>query len=336
MNSPTQVIDPDGELVIVLRNFDKPFAEETKYLGVNMVALDSLIEKLENWSSPTTNVNPIADLAGKAYRIQVSAKHLALASSYFKTLLGGSWKETTTPFPSGFIEIAANGWGIDALLILLRIVHFTVLADYYQCKEALGFFSQTWIAELDQQLPTTYGRDLILWLWVSWFFGLSEQFLQLISTAMSTCDHQICSRGLPISGKILDERSDLINQGREQAIGNIIDRLFDYRAQFLSGSAGCHFECSSIMYGTLSKAMESHHLLSLRPVAPYRRLGLHQLVKNVKAFKSPEWCTRPAPYYHNIHQCAHSSFASLFGELNGCVAGLELSKLAGTPPSLEV
>lgn len=57
------------------------------------------------------------------FRIQVSAKHLALASSVFKKILTGGWKESITYLQKGSVEITAGSWDIEALLIILRIIH---------------------------------------------------------------------------------------------------------------------------------------------------------------------------------------------------------------------
>ena len=43
-------------------------------------------------------------------RIQVSAKHLILASCVFKKLLTGGWKESVTYLQKGSVEITAESW----------------------------------------------------------------------------------------------------------------------------------------------------------------------------------------------------------------------------------
>jgi hypothetical protein len=56
-------------------------------------------------------------------RIQVSAKHLMLASPVFKKALTGKWKEGSTFVGTGSVEITTEGWDVEAFLILLRILH---------------------------------------------------------------------------------------------------------------------------------------------------------------------------------------------------------------------
>jgi hypothetical protein len=123
-------------------------------------------------------------LTERSFGIQVSAKHLTLASSVFKKILTGGWKESATYLQEGPVEITTEGRDIEALLTLLRVIHcqnhivhrklvlemlakVAVLGDFFKCKEAVGFFADIWIEALDGKPPTTYCRDLIIWLWIS-------------------------------------------------------------------------------------------------------------------------------------------------------------------------
>jgi hypothetical protein len=87
------------------------------------------------------------------------------------------------------------------------------------------------------------------------------------------------------------------------------------------------------MYGALTKELHRVGLLSpfrLLPVAPFRGWAYRQLLEKVSSIKSPTWCTRMRDrwgYDSGIsqHQCDSSSFAQLFGHLDGSVAGLGLN-----------
>ncbi|KAF4182503.1 hypothetical protein CNMCM8694_006753 [Aspergillus lentulus] len=156
------------------------------------------------------------------FRIQVSAKHSILASSFFKKLLKGAWKESLTYLQKGSVEITADTWDIDALLIVLRVVHgqyydvprkitletlakVAVLANYYDCKEALDVLANIWINALEETIPKSYSRDLFLWLWISWFFQLPAQFREATSTAMSCSNNRIDNLGLPIPDNVISK-----------------------------------------------------------------------------------------------------------------------------------
>ncbi|PWY72993.1 hypothetical protein BO70DRAFT_399066 [Aspergillus heteromorphus CBS 117.55] len=120
----------------------------------------------------------------------------------------------------GTVEIAAESWDVEAPSLFLAVLHcqnaqvprklgpkmqdkVAVLADYYQCKEVLGLFAELWFPFLEE-LPTTYCRNLMLCLWVSWFFGLPSQFQPLTSTAMSQSSFSINNVGLPIPHSGID------------------------------------------------------------------------------------------------------------------------------------
>jgi hypothetical protein len=90
-----------------------------------------------------------------------------LASSVFKNILTGGWKESVTHLQKGSVEITTEGWDIEALLILLRAIHsqnyhiprkltlemlakVAVLVDYYECKEAMSVWTTIWIDALER------------------------------------------------------------------------------------------------------------------------------------------------------------------------------------------
>ncbi|QKX64033.1 uncharacterized protein TRUGW13939_11206 [Talaromyces rugulosus] len=259
MDSPTHVIDPDGEVVIVLLNADSPFAEMSEDMFADgyprtVSELDGEIEYSENHMDPPEPIPPptedlsvaeepihteepvsaeesspaewpVEQLVGSGlvpesldracFRIQVSAKHLMLASSVFRKLLTGGWKESVTYSGKNPTEITAEDWDIEALLILLRAIHgqqyqipqkltlemlakVAVLADYYKCKEAVYVWTTAWIDALEKERPETYSRDLFLWLWISWFFQLPTQFEETTSTIMTCSNGVISNLGLPI------------------------------------------------------------------------------------------------------------------------------------------
>lgn len=166
------------------------------------------------------------DLAERSFCIQVSAKHLTFSSPVFKRILTGGWKESVTLLEKGSVEVIAESWDIHALLILLRVIHcrneniprkltlemlakIAVLSDYYECKEALAFTSDIWISALEEGVPTTFSRELILWLWISWFFRLPTQFEIATSTAMSLSNGWIHSLELPLPNKVLSKSCPL-------------------------------------------------------------------------------------------------------------------------------
>jgi hypothetical protein len=78
-----------------------------------------------------------------------------------------------------------------------------VLADYYECNDLVGFIRDAWITCLREELPDTYTRNLILWLWVSWYFNMPMKFKKATSIAMSQSKDEINALELPIPARII-------------------------------------------------------------------------------------------------------------------------------------
>jgi len=149
-----------------------------------------------------------------AVNLRVSSKHLILASRYFKTALNGPWTQASSPGCSR--SIYANDWDPEAFLILMSIIHgrnqqvprviglellakIAVLVDYYDCHEAVEVFAEIWLRELRSQLPAQVGRELVLWLCVSWVFGYAEVFTFVTTTALQQSQEPLPTLGLPIT-----------------------------------------------------------------------------------------------------------------------------------------
>ncbi|KAG6093291.1 hypothetical protein E4U30_004469 [Claviceps sp. LM220 group G6] len=156
---------------------------------------------------------------GNEIQFRLSSRHLALASPVFQTMFNGSWKEsapssdqsegsgkTWAPLQNGpdcpvRYELTATEWDTKIFLLLMNIIHcrnklvplssdlttlvkMAVLVDYYQCEEATQLAAGLWIGKLSDNLPTSYGRDCVAWMFVSWVFSRSEIFEKMTKLAI--------------------------------------------------------------------------------------------------------------------------------------------------------
>ncbi|KAF4509344.1 hypothetical protein G6O67_003522 [Ophiocordyceps sinensis] len=182
------VMDPDGDVLFILRNANAPFA--------SCVAFKPWLDLLPNYRSPVllpdkgidlTMPKPLsatlqsstpAQVSTEAaeqsvpnppeIRMKLSSKHLMLASSYFKKMMTNQWKEADKNTAPGYsYVVSATDWDAQALTILMRVIHgrtalvprtielellakIAVLVDYYDCFEAVAIFSETWNRNLDR------------------------------------------------------------------------------------------------------------------------------------------------------------------------------------------
>ncbi|GFF55513.1 hypothetical protein CNMCM6936_005639 [Aspergillus lentulus] len=340
MEEGTHVIDPDGEVVIIVHNPNAPFAvwndesaqveEPTKSEKSEEVAerVDPVLTLTFDGRSIATNDEPADGPVEGEDGIPSKVDPC------------GKWKEGSTFVGTGSVEITTEGWDVEAFLILLRILHcqhhklpkrvnlelaakIAVLADYYECNDLVGFIRDAWINCLREELPDMYSRNLILWLWISWYFNMPMKFKKATSIAMSQSKDEINALELPIPARIIYE----MNQKRQQAICKIILQLQQEREAFMTGSKGCNFECRSIMLGSLTGQMHKKGLLESEVKFYYKACNIKDLTKSVQPFVAPKW--RASIYSHEPgygdHKCPHSSF-SLLESSRDTVEGLKLKQ----------
>ncbi|KAG6265143.1 hypothetical protein E4U48_006066 [Claviceps purpurea] len=175
---------------------------------------------------------------GNEVQFRLSSRHLALASPVFQTMLNGSWKEsapslhqyegsdkTWAPLQNGpdcpvRHELTATEWDPKVFLLLMNIIHcrnklvplssdlttlvkIAVLVDYYQCEEATQLAAGLWIDKLSDKLPTSYGRDCVAWMFVSWVFSRHEIFENMTKLAIRGSAGGLGTIHLPFPPKLL-------------------------------------------------------------------------------------------------------------------------------------
>lgn len=150
----------------------------------------------------------------KEVRFRLSSKHIILASPYFKTMLGGPWREADE------LELEADDWDTEALLIIMRVIHgqnqhvprliklellakIAVLVDYYECRDAIDLAAEIWIKQLTP--PEEPSKDLVFWLLISWVFRREEIFRAITTIALRQSQGPLQAFNLPIPESILSK-----------------------------------------------------------------------------------------------------------------------------------
>jgi hypothetical protein len=159
--------------------------------------------------------------SGTTYRIQASGKHLALASPVFKQqVLRAERRKGIANLHEEPAEIYAKDWHLEAFLVVLGVIHcqnsglprtlsleklahVATIAHHYQCRDAIGILQDIWIKALPSPDTTLFSPDLVLWLWVSFFFELDDILSKVSSAVMSLGIGPINNLDLPFPHQLL-------------------------------------------------------------------------------------------------------------------------------------
>ncbi|KAF9779377.1 hypothetical protein IL306_001922 [Fusarium sp. DS 682] len=205
MNSISYVIDPDGDIELVLNEpnchdiIPERFvqhgesADDSPDKDFDNSALGGRYKIFDNFDTPTY-IDQYGDLdfleeTPEMVRIRVSSKHLTLASKTFRTMLNGPWAESTYSYHCGPRPVATSDWDAKALAIVLDVIHgrfqkipkiinlallarIATIVDYYQCHESMELISGLWLEEfyVRQPNPDEYSNKVLLRLYISWVF----------------------------------------------------------------------------------------------------------------------------------------------------------------------
>lgn len=165
-------------------------------------------------------------------RFRLSSRHLILASSYFNRMLTGPWKESNIE-PGCDFTISARDWDVEALLILMNIIHgqarkvprklstellakVSVIVDYYQCIEAVEIFAERWLIGIPPIDAKFLNRDLMLRLLISWVFSDSDAFTAVTARLLYFARGPIKSLKLPIPEAILSRHLPLMRHYQDR------------------------------------------------------------------------------------------------------------------------
>jgi hypothetical protein len=182
---------------------------------------------VESSVSETANPGPQIDkILDESIHYHVSSRHLMVASSWFmRAMTKEGWAESSRNEEDKLFNIKAANWDPEAFLILLNIFHLrnrqvprtvslemlakiAVLVDYYHdCGEAIELFTTIWIDHLraNSTIPTTYCRDLVLWICIARVFNLRDDFNQATLVAVTQSEETFRTLRLPISSSVCGE-----------------------------------------------------------------------------------------------------------------------------------
>ena len=184
--------DPDGDVVLILSarqsNAPKPPSLELKS-GTgsdDKSTISTSAASDSNESQPMTHASHIIPPGERIVR--VSSKHLILASSVFKAMLGNGFREGAHLSLLGELTLPLPEDDANTLVILLDLIHgrlkrvprqfdlerlitISILVDKYQLHEVVEMVADVWINYLRSSIPTSYTQDVASWILITWVFN---------------------------------------------------------------------------------------------------------------------------------------------------------------------
>lgn len=138
--------------------------------------------------------------------VQVSSRHLALASRVFRAMFDGKFRESLKPGRSQLIPLPLPDDNLDAMLLLLAIIHgltrrvprkvnekmyleVVILVDKYDFHQVAEVFMDMWFGALGVPSPDVSSPDLASWIYICWVLGKRDtcQDLTKIAQYERTC-----------------------------------------------------------------------------------------------------------------------------------------------------
>ncbi|KAF2117945.1 hypothetical protein BDV96DRAFT_517779 [Lophiotrema nucula] len=307
----------------------------------------------ETTLEPQKNDNTSQELTeneAQSHSVQylVSSRHLMLASPWFqRALTREGWTESDRD-ADGRYCIRTSGWDSNALLILLNILHLrnrrvprllsletlakiAVLVDYYECAEAVDLFGDVWTNAYEETpVPTSLCRDLVLWLWVSWSFQLTEKFEQATFVAIKHSIGDFDTLDLPLPAAVTEAIEKARQEGMLKLQSGLAALLGEYRSKQYScpvGSGTSSFECGSMMYGALIKGMDTVGISTEGD--SFDGISLEELCNDIRRIRSPTWYySGSSGYYQSQHMCKLTRpLKDMTDEVEKSLKGLKLEKL---------
>ncbi|KAL3478366.1 hypothetical protein BJX99DRAFT_256483 [Aspergillus californicus] len=255
----------EGDLLIVLRNSNDPFAvwEQGQY------------PKTVHFASDEDPANrPV---------FKVSSERMLHASAVFEDLF---LQRKRAPG-----NITIRGWDARALHIVLEAIHggnqivphfvslemlakIAVFVELFQCQKSLELYTDFWIKPLKKNIPLiSNSRDLLLWLWVTYAFSIDHEWRILAVSVMERSCGPISALKLPFPPKLIGK----LNATRESAIQRLIDNVYNKYQWLAVNPRGCSFYCKATMLGVIMLRMIGSNLFILgsseKPVAPFYNLS---------------------------------------------------------------
>ncbi|KAI1302065.1 hypothetical protein F5Y03DRAFT_216856 [Xylaria venustula] len=346
MEEQCMVLDPDGDLLVILRNPDRttdpsddegqpidpdysyvtefePFEREPSSLKTTIVA---------DFDDETTSI-PSDDDSEHEWVFKTSSKHLALSSTYFKNTLKRDWHEATKIHEDGLKHWEVQDFDAKAMEIVLSVIHLrnsTIprtlhdldtlveiarIVDYLECHEAMELYASLWIRGLEYRVPDVYNIELLRWICIAGVFRHKKLFERCTRVAIKENHLGIPTLGLPILPRI----SKVINDTRMDHLDKVFASVYSLMDS-LTQDTICSLECDAFCLGILIKRLQAE-FRTPRPKRPYPKMSIDKALRVLTQLStSVDWSL--APSAHSF--CGFNDLELSLFQLEIQIVGLDL------------
>lgn len=221
-------VDPDADTLLIIPHPSKQFApwpqENSPPASPSADASSGVYAGILRGSSRPPNM--YASIASSnppdETRIKVSSRHLALASAHLRNKFRHLPDGSAAAEADGRWHVTLGGYDAAAVVIVMDVIHgrgrkvpraldletlakVAVFVDTFRCLDAVEVYAERWFLKLEGQVPREYGRDLLLWIYVSYVFRQSEVFQKATKIAVLQSQGPIRTLGLHIRAGVISE-----------------------------------------------------------------------------------------------------------------------------------
>ncbi|PTB66963.1 hypothetical protein BBK36DRAFT_1199032 [Trichoderma citrinoviride] len=317
-------IDGDGDTILILQKANQPIAARDSDTPWDDALPQYLTEEARRNGS------------------ELSSSKLALASPKCRQLTPSNLPETRSSIAYKYI-LLAEGWDEKALELVMNIIHgrtagvpeqisldmlakIAVIVAHYECSEALKPYADKWISKLDEPFPTSYSRNLVLRLFISWVFTDEFDFKELTRIVVRESRGPMHSLGLPLPARIIKA----IDKKRRRIIDKLFFSLNELKKGLGKPSPTCSSiypahsapSCCTILPDALVDGLRDVGLESV-PNAQFSGYSIVALEEALRRFERPNVASL-------LWSCQlHGSLCFLPAEVSHVLRGLQLENVQG-------
>ncbi|KUJ15816.1 uncharacterized protein LY89DRAFT_783085 [Mollisia scopiformis] len=293
-----QIFDPDGDLTFILPSSSSTTTPDT--------TSSTTRGSSRKHKAPTKEEH---------VHMQVSSKHMMLASPVFKAMLTNSFQEGNALREAGKVDIPLPDDDPVVFTIILDIIHnrgrrvpkvvplkllalLSAVVDKYQIQEPVAVFSDSWIKEATEEMSAKRPDELMMWLSIAWVFRHDEKFEEVTGILLRNSTPAFfknLDEGIPIPHTVLDAI-----QCRRVETLQAIYKVLEYFINLLEKSSpksvcasarGQVFErdCDAMLLGCLLKACTEASIWPA-PEPPYEGHSIRSLQMHMEPLKLRSLC----------------------------------------------